>query len=256
MAQRASYRKRGASPLLWVVVVLAVIGAFVFVPTFGFDVAQGADKGDDATLGIAETQSTLAAEITEQPALSASEQSADALAAVSDTDQLDGRRVELSSAESLKTAQQRTFTVEDPEPVLVLAAVDQGDPDTVEAAAAIGTTDPYPTAKHLTVDTSGPEWQSGLASAYDVASSSALTYSGRSFDDFCVTVAVPQGMEEYVGRPVEIVCDGQVVVATVTDTGGFAKYGRCLDLGGGVWRAFGCQTCSDWGLRTVQYRYL
>ena len=241
--------------------MVLVVTAFALF--FGFGIAQGADSTEDDTLGIGDVQSTLpedAEEVMVPEELEVSEEpdGAETMAIdeVSDTAVIDGQRAELSSAETLKTPQQRTFTVEDPEPTIVLAAVDTGDPATVAAAAKIGTTNPLPTAEHLKEDTSGEEWLTGVASAYDVASSSTLTYSGRAFDDNCVTVAVPQGMEDYVGRPVEIVWNDQVVIATVTDTGGFAKYGRCLDLGGGVWKAFGCDEISDWGLQTIEYRYL
>lgn len=246
---------------------LVVFAVVAFVLFFGIEMARGDNGNDDTTLGIGEMQNTIAADSPsnggnetpdaqdEQGAQDAPDAGGEAPVA-SDKGMVDGQRVETSSAESLKSAQQRTFTVEDPEPTVVLAAVDAGDPNTVIAAAEIGTTNPLPTAEHLKVDTSGDDWLTGLASAYDVASSSTLTYSGRSFDDDCVTVAVPQGMEEYVGRPIEIVWHDKVVVATVTDTGGFAKYGRSLDLGGGVWKAFGCQTVADWGVQTVEYRYL
>lgn len=259
MAQRASYKKRNRSLSSRVLGILVLMAVACFVLFFGFGVAQGDDSADDSTLGIGEAQNTIdtdasEAPMTEEPHQPEAPQQPEM--SVSDTGELDGQRVTMSSAESLKTAQQRTFTVEDPEPTIVLAAVDAGDPNTVAAAAAIGTTNPMPTAQHLREDTSGEGWLTGVASAYDVASSSTLTYSGRSFDDNCVTVAVPQGMEEYVGRPVEIVWNDQVVIATVTDTGGFAKYGRCLDLGGGVWKAFGCETVAEWGLQTITYRYL
>lgn len=259
MAQRASYKKRNSSFSARALGVLVLMAAACSVLFFGFGVAQGDDSADDSTVGIGEVRSTIDASVAEAPAAEGSHQieaSEQPEMSVSDPGVLDGQRVTMSSAESLKTAQQRTFTVEDPEPTIVLAAVDTGDVNTVAAAAAIGTTNPMPTAQCLREDTSGEEWLTGIASAYDVASSSTLTYSGRSFDDNCVTVAVPQGMEEYVGRPVEIVWNDQVVVATVTDTGGFAKYGRCLDLGGGVWKAFGCETVAEWGLQTVTYRYL
>lgn len=236
------------------VTAVAIVSFALF---FGFGIAQGADNHADATLGIGDAQSTLPEDFEET--IAADELPvADPMVieGVSDTGVIDGQRASLSTSESLKTPQQRSFTVEDPEPTIVLAAVDTGDPATVAAAAKIGTTSPMPTAKRLKEDTSGEEWLTGIASAYDVASSSTLTYSGRAFDDDCVTVAVPQGMEDYVGRPVEIVWHDQVVIATVTDTGGFAKYGRCLDLGGGVWKAFGCEEISDWGLQTIEYRYL
>ncbi len=257
MARRASYKRRNGSFSFTVPGAVTALAVTAFALFFGFGIAQGADSSDDVTLGIGDAQSTLPEDIDETMApedLATSDVVSPSQA--SDTGAIDAQYGDLSSAESLTVPQQRTFTVEDPEPTIVLAAVDTGDPATVVAAAKIGTTHPLPAAQHLKEDTSGEEWLTGVASAYDVASSSTLTYSGRAFDDDCVTVAVPQGMEEYVGRPVEIVWHDQVVIATVTDTGGFAKYGRCLDLGGGVWKAFGCEKISDWGLQTIEYRYL
>lgn len=255
MSQRASYKKRNSLfPKMAVVTVLAV-AVFAFAMFFGFESARGDSSNDDTTLGIGKMQNTIDAAIASGEE-DVEEAASQAEPVVSDVKANFGQQPAASSAESLKTAEERRFTVKDPEPTVVLAAVDSSDPNTVEAAAKIGTTNPLPTAQHVKEDTSGEEWLTGVASAYDVASSSTLTYSGRAFDDDCVTVAVPQGMEEYVGRAVEIVWHDQVVVATVTDTGGFAKYGRCLDLGGGVWKAFGCRSCSDWGLQTIKYRYL
>ncbi len=256
MAQRASYKKRNSSFSITAFGVVAVLAVVAFAMFCSFGIARGDNSNESTTLGIGDVQNTITPDAAPVEETVEEATPAEDAIFVSDMGAIDGQRVELSSAESLKTAEQRTFTVEDPEPTLVLAAVDAYDPNTVAVAAEIGTTNPLPTAEHLKVDTSGEEWMTGIASAYDVASSSTLTYSGREFNDDCVTVAVPQGMEDYVGRPVEIVWNDQVVIATVTDTGGFAKYGRCLDLGGGVWKAFGCQEISDWGLQTVEYRFL
>lgn len=240
--------------------ILAVSALVLFG---GFDVAQGANKADTTTLGVGSVRSTAAPanEESVNPAVKLGIATADedgaVSATVSDTRAAqDGTSVQASTAESLKTASTRTITVKDPDPVVVLAAVDVENENTVAAAATIGTTNPLPTAPHLDPDTSGDGWLSGQASGYDVASSSTLTYSGRAFNDNCVTVAVPQGQEYLVGHAVEIVYNNQVVVATVTDTGGFAPYGRVLDLAGGVFKAFGAPTTADWGVRTVSYRFL
>ena len=71
-----------------------------------------------------------------------------------------------------------------------------------------------------------------------------------------MTVAVPESQDHLLGRLVEIVYDDKVVVATITDTGGFEKYGRALDLAGGVWKAFGVSSWEDWGVREVKYKFL
>jgi len=55
---------------------------------------------------------------------------------------------------------------------------------------------------------------------------------------------------------VEICYQDKVVIATVTDTGGFGKYGRCLDLAPGVYHALGADSPSDWGTRSIHYRFL
>ena len=71
-----------------------------------------------------------------------------------------------------------------------------------------------------------------------------------------MTVAVPASQRYLLGRTVEIRYGGKTITATVTDTGGFAGYGRVLDLAGGCWKAFGFSSCYDWGVRAVQYRFL
>lgn len=238
--------------------IAATMGLALFI---GLGTASGAAKDDDSTLGIGSDRSTQSG--TDDAAFDAAQKlsvavpnAADA-ASVSDTRATkDGAAVQRSASDSLKTTAVRTISVKDPDPVLVLSAVDMDDENTVAAAALVGTIDPLPTAPRLQPDTSGEGWMVGQASGYDVASSSTLTRSGRSFDDDCVTVAVPQGQEDLLGHAVEIVYDGKMVVATVTDTGGFAKYGRVLDLAGGVFKAFGASDTAAWGVRTVSYRFL
>ena len=46
------------------------------------------------------------------------------------------------------------------------------------------------------------------------------------------------------------------VFATVNDCGYMGGGSRSLDLQPGVWKAFGFSSCTDWGLRTVSYRFL
>jgi peptidoglycan DL-endopeptidase CwlO len=105
---------------------------------------------------------------------------------------------------------------------------------------------------------SGGEWMNGLASAYDIEDNTGgtATASGIPLTHDSMTVAVPVSQSYLLGRTVEIRYSGKTVTATVTDTGGFASYGRVLDLAGGVWQAFGFSSGDDWGVRAVSYRFL
>ena len=107
------------------------------------------------------------------------------------------------------------------------------------------------------VETDG-EWMCGLASAYDVDNNTGCTAtaSGAILTSDSVTVAIPASQYYLLGRTVEIRYGGKTITATVTDTGGFASYGRVLDLAGGCWKAFGFSSCYDWGVRAVQYSFL
>lgn len=107
------------------------------------------------------------------------------------------------------------------------------------------------------VETDG-EWMCGLASGYDVDNNTggSATASGSILTSDSVTVAVPASQRYLLGRTVEIRYGGKTITATVTDTGGFASYGRVLDLAAGCWKAFGFSSCYDWGVRAVQYRFL
>ena len=82
------------------------------------------------------------------------------------------------------------------------------------------------------------------------------TASGRKLDDGGITVAVPESQSWRLGQAVAVMCGDKVVVATVTDTGGFAPYGRDLDLAPGTWKALGARSVGDWGVRTVYYKFL
>lgn len=101
-------------------------------------------------------------------------------------------------------------------------------------------------------------WMYGYASAYSLADNTGwdATASGEKLTDDSVTVAVPASQSYLLGRSVEIVWNGITITARVTDTGGFAQYGRVLDLAGGCWKAFGFSSPNDWGVRLVQYRFL
>lgn len=101
-------------------------------------------------------------------------------------------------------------------------------------------------------------WQIGFASAYSFADNDGwdATASGIPLDWTSYTVAVPISQRYLLGSSVEISYNGMTLVATVTDVGGFAGYGRVLDLAPGVWRAFGSSDVYDWGVRQVAYRFL
>lgn len=101
-------------------------------------------------------------------------------------------------------------------------------------------------------------WMYGYASAYSLADNTGwdATASGETLTDDSITVAVPESQSYLLGSTVEISWNGITVTAHVNDTGGFAKYGRVLDLAGGCWKAFGFGSASDWGVRLVQYRFL
>nr|WP_307739159.1 hypothetical protein [uncultured Parolsenella sp.] len=100
------------------------------------------------------------------------------------------------------------------------------------------------------------EWMIGSASAYSPSGSSSITASGEPLTMDSMTVAVPISQRYLLGRSVQIRWNGKTVTARVTDVGGFAGYGRALDLAPGVWKAFGFSSTGSWGVRTVQYRFL
>lgn len=231
--------------------LLALLSCFLLaalIVLLAFGTARGADTTAD-TIGIGDNLSTRDASSSVSAEAKLAVASADSSATVGVSDSV-------ASSRSLTKAESRTITVKDPDPVVAISAYDADDEGTVAAASSVGEINPLPTAPHVVPDTSGEGWMTGAVSAYDVASSSTHTASGRLLDDNCVTVAVPQSQGYRLGQAVEIVYNGAVVVATVTDTGGFEGYGRSLDLAGGVWKAFGASACSDWGVRTVSYRFI
>lgn len=105
-------------------------------------------------------------------------------------------------------------------------------------------------------------WKSGSASAYGSTSDGTLgkpTASGALVTETSMGVAIPlswPNARSYLGRQVEIGYNGMTVVATVNDLGGMGGGSRSLDLQPGVWKAFGASSCFDWGVRTVNYRFL
>jgi len=102
------------------------------------------------------------------------------------------------------------------------------------------------------------EWMIGSASAYSPESNTGgnATASGEILSESSVSVAVPASQRYLLGRTVQIRWNGKTVNAKVTDTGGFAAYGRVLDLAPGVYKAFGFSSANAWGVRAVQYRFL
>lgn len=159
---------------------------------------------------------------------------------------------------------QRSITVKDPDPVVVPVAIDESNPEAVAKANEVCTLDPLPTAPHVAPNVNDGTWSAGIASAYAIATNDdgfgnfgvTNTASGVALTDNSITVAVPEAQADLLGRIVEICYDGKVVIATVTDTGGFAQYGRALDLAPGVYKAFGASDYWDWGTREVYYRFL
>lgn len=233
--------------VLFGMIMLAVAGIISF---FAATQAQGYGEVDSSTIGIGSSQSTNATAIDPQDRLGVNVQQASDNTVSEALDPSDGA--------------QRSITVKDPDPVIAAAAIDYSNPLAVEKAAQVCTIDPLPTAPRITPDFSDGTWSSGVASAYNVATNDdgkgtfgvSTTASGRAINDGSVTVAVPSNQSYLLGRVVEICYGDKVVIATVTDTGGFGKYGRCLDLAPGVYHALGADSPSDWGTRTIHYRFL
>ncbi|MDR3308067.1 MAG: RlpA-like double-psi beta-barrel domain-containing protein, partial [Coriobacteriales bacterium] len=100
------------------------------------------------------------------------------------------------------------------------------------------------------------EWMTGLASAYALGNDGVdnTTADGSYMDDNSFGVAVPVGWAYLLGSTIEIKYGDMVVTGYINDTGGFGGYGRALDLQPGIWKAFGCNTEYEWGVRTIQWR--
>lgn len=126
------------------------------------------------------------------------------------------------------------------------------------AGAPAASTPSNPSATDGSEVKSDGEWMIGMASAYSVDSNTGgnATASGDELTDDSMSVAVPLSQRYLLGRSVQIRYGGKTITAVVNDVGGFAAYGRVLDLAGGCWKAFGCSSASDWGVRAVQYRFL
>lgn len=126
------------------------------------------------------------------------------------------------------------------------------------ASAPSASTPSNPSATDGSEVKSDGEWMIGMASAYSVDNNTGgnATASGDELTDDSMSVAVPLSQRYLLGRSVQIRYGGKTITAVVNDVGGFAAYGRVLDLAGGCWKAFGCSSASDWGVRAVQYRFL
>ena len=100
------------------------------------------------------------------------------------------------------------------------------------------------------------EWSSGLASGYGDGWIGLSTADGTILTEDGMCVAVPAAWGYLLGRTIQVEYNGIVITTTINDTGGFAIYGRVLDLQPGIWRAFGFDNEYDWGVRTVRYRII
>lgn len=241
------HTKNRIMPIICVVVaMIAVVTAFLFS---GTTQAQGSGQEDSSTLGFGVSRtSTDGSSVT--AAQRASSPSSD--------------EITVSETVAMADSSQRSITVKDPDPVVVPIAIDPANPEALKKAKEVCTLDPLPTAPRVAPDVFDGTWSHGIASAYNIATNDdgkgnfgvTDTASGVDLTNNSLTVAVPESEANLVGEVVEICYNGKVVIATVTDTGGFAKYGRALDLAPGVYKAFGATSPTDWGTRTVYYRFL
>lgn len=252
LAPARTHRRNGNSISRFFRIGLVMLVLVGIISLFAATQAQGAGEVDSSTIGIGSSQSTNAeTSLKAEDRLGVKAQVADKSTSVSESiDPTDGA--------------QRSITVKDPDPVLAPVALDYSNPTAIEKASAVCTINPLPTAPRLVPDVNDGTWSCGVASAYSVATNDdgrgtfgvTTTASGRALNGGSVTVAVPASQSYLLGSVVEICYDGKIVIATVTDTGGFGKYGRCLDLAPGVYNALGASSPSDWGTRTIYYRFL
>lgn len=95
----------------------------------------------------------------------------------------------------------------------------------------------------------------GIAGAYGGSDDSGkTTVTGETVDDSSMGVAIPvswPNYRSYFGRKILINYCGMTVHATINDAGVLS--GRNLDLQPGIFRSFGCNSCADWGVRTISY---
>jgi len=222
---------------------------------FSVGQAQGSKQEDSSTLGLGSSRAQTA----DTQQLSSAQRASGVADASSSVD-----GVTVTEAADATEATQRSITVKDPDPVVVPIAVDETNALAKQKANEVCTLDPLPTAPRVAPDVNDGTWQSGIASAYSIETNDdgqgnfgvTNTASGIALTHQSVTVAVPEDKAYLVGSICEICYNGKVVIATVTDTGGFAKYGRALDLAPGVYKAFGANSYTDWGTRNVYYRFI
>ena len=223
-------------------VCFVLIMAMTVVAFCSVGQAQGSKQEDSSTLGLGSSRAQAA----DTQQLSSAQRASGVADASSSVD-----GVTVTEAADATEATQRSITVKDPDPVVVPIAVDETNALAKQKANEVCTLDPLP-------------WQSGIASAYSIETNDdgqgnfgvTNTASGIALTHQSVTVAVPEDKAYLVGSICEICYNGKVVIATVTDTGGFAKYGRALDLAPGVYKAFGANSYTDWGTRNVYYRFI
>lgn len=236
-------------------ICFVAIMAMVVVAFFSVGQAQGSGQEDPTTLGLGASRAQAADSQQTSSAKRAS-------GAADSSSSVEG--VTVSETVDATESTQRSITVKDPDPVVVPVAVDNTNALAKQKAAEVCTLDPLPTAPRVAPDVNDGTWQSGIASAYSIETNDdgqgnfgvTDTASGIALTHSSITVAVPEDKAYLVGSICEICYNGKVVIATVTDTGGFAQYGRALDLAPGVYKAFGASGYSDWGTRTVYYRFL
>ena len=239
MARQTSHSSLRLAPLALGACILAVVAA---VSAFMLQPAVASHDVDVDTIGIGDARNTAE----DAPASSA-----------------DRMRAASADTASVSSSATRSITVSDPDPVIVISAYDATTASTVAAAMELGTTDPLPTAPHIMPDESDG-WTLGSASAYSHADNddgkgnfgTDVTASGVPLSSEGLTVAVPESQAHLLGHAVALRYGETIIVATVTDTGGFESYGRALDLAPGCWKAFGVTDVHDWGVRSVYYKFL
>lgn len=236
-------------------VCFVLIMAMTVVAFCSVGQAQGSKQEDSSTLGLGSSRAQAA----DTQQLSSAQRASGVADASSSVD-----GVTVTEAADATEATQRSITVKDPDPVVVPIAVDETNALAKQKANEVCTLDPLPTVPRVAPDVNDGTWQSGIASAYSIETNDdgqgnfgvTNTASGIALTHQSVTVAVPEDKAYLVGSICEICYNGKVVIATVTDTGGFAKYGRALDLAPGVYKAFGANSYTDWGTRNVYYRFI
>ena len=255
VAEKASHtRRHHVLPLMMGLLIVALVLAMAYLVTQQRP-ATAALELDASTIGIGEKQITAPSD--------AASVSSDRLIGKESALVNDVLVEDVAPETSRDVSAVRTIDAPEPDPVVVLTAIDESNPRAVAAAEQVGTMDPHPLAKHVLPDVEDG-WSAGSASAYSIADNddgkgnynTTATASGRALTNYELTVAVPESESWRLGQPVAVWYGDMVIVATVTDTGGFAPYGRDLDLAPGVWQLFGASSVDNWGVRTVYYKFL